>query len=130
VTVPSIYHYDDEEHAIIMSDCGSNSMTLKEYIQTGRCSVEMGYNIGKQVGDFMGRLHVWGKSNADVCAFFNGNQEAKALYSWAYYGRLLSTIEQAEIELGEEEKRALEEIVEESSQAIRDATDTVRRPVL
>jgi len=125
VTVPSIYHYDDQEHAIIMSDCGCNSMTLKEYLQTGKCSPETGSKIGKQVGDFMGRLHAWGTST-DVCAFFNGNQEAKAMYSWAYYGRLLSTFDQVEIEL-EEEKRALEQIVEESSQAIMDATSTVRR---
>jgi len=127
VTVPSIYHYDEQEHAIIMSDCGNNSMTLKEYLQRGQCSLETGSKIGKQVGDFMGRLHAWGNGNADVCGFFNGNQEAKVLYSWAYYGRLLSTFEQVEIELDEEEKRRLEQMVEESSQGIRDVTDTVRR---
>ena len=59
-----------------------------------------------------------------------GNEEAKAVYSWAYYGRLLSTFEQVETELGEEEKRRLERIVEESSQSIRDVTGTVRRVLL
>jgi len=78
----------------------------------------------------MGRLHAWGNGNGDVCGFFNGNEEAKAVYSWAYYGRLLSTFEQVETELGEEEKRRLEQIVEESSQSIRDVTGTVRRVLL
>jgi len=102
VTVPSIYQYDEQEHAIIMSDCGTNCMTLKEYLQRGQCSVETGYKIGKQVGDFMGRLHAWGNGNADVCGFFNGNEEAKAVYSWLIMGE----IEQVEMELGEEKSRS------------------------
>ena len=122
ITVPSVYHYDNKEQAIIMSDCGSDSMTLKEYVRKGRCSIETAQKIGKEVGDFVGRLHLWGKDNPDVCEFFNANQQAKALSSWVFYGRLLSTLDDDDlgilqdpkVALSEEEKRALERIAEES----------------
>lgn len=117
-----------------MSDCGSDSMTLKEYVRKGRCSIETAQKIGKEVGDFVGRLHLWGKDNPDVCEFFNANQQAKALSSWVFYGRLLSTLDDDDLEilqdpkvaLSEEEKRALERIAEESGQAMRKITGTVR----
>lgn len=120
-----------------MDDCGSDSVSLKAYMQGGRCSIETAQRIGKEVGDFLGRLHSWGKANASVCEFFEGNHQAKVLSSWVFYGRLLPTfddglekLQDPDVKLSEEERKALEQICEETSDAMRKASGAVRRLLL
>ncbi|KAJ3570625.1 hypothetical protein NP233_g4283 [Leucocoprinus birnbaumii] len=131
VTVPTVYLYDDAEHVVIMSDCGANSVTLKEFMQQGRCSPDVAHRIGKEVGDFLGRLHLWGKENKEVHEFFDANEQAKQLSSWVFYGRLLATfddklekLQDPEVKPSETERSALEKIAEESGDAMRKATGT------
>lgn len=133
VTVPNVYHYDDIEHVVIMDDCGCTSVTLKEYMQQGRCSVETAHRIGKEVGNFIGQLHIWGQGNAGVYEFFEGNQQGKLMSSWAFYGRLLATfddglekLQDPDVQPSEAERNALEEIAKEAGDAMRKATGTVR----
>jgi 5-methylthioribose kinase len=127
-----VYLYDKVEHIVIMDDCGSNSVTLKEYMQNGRCSVETAHRIGKEVGNFIGHLHTWGKGNPDVYEFFEQNQQGKIMSSWVFYGRLLSTfssglgkLRDPDVFPSEAERGALEKIAEESGDAMRKVTGTV-----
>ncbi|KAF9453893.1 hypothetical protein P691DRAFT_812509 [Macrolepiota fuliginosa MF-IS2] len=131
VTVPSIHLYDEKGRAVIMDDCGLSSISLKEYMQQGRCTVEIAHRIGKEIGEFLGMLHTWGRSNADVGAFFDGNKQAKVMSIWVFYGRILPTFEDGleklkdpDVKLSEEEASTLKRIVEETSNAMKEATGT------
>jgi len=131
VTVPHVYHHDEKEHAIILNDCGADCISLKEYMQKGRCTLENAHRIGKEVGIFLGKLHSWGKDKADVYQFFEGNYEAKVMSSWVTYGRVLSTFEgnlkklqEPDVKLGEEEINKLKQICEETGDAMKKATNT------
>ncbi|KAF5356167.1 hypothetical protein D9756_003701 [Leucocoprinus leucothites] len=111
VTVPSVYHYDDVEHAVIMT--------------------ETAHRIGKEVGDFLGKLHAWGRSNKDVSEFFDANRQAKIMSSWVFYGRLIPTfddglekLQEPDVKLSKAERSALEKIAEESGDAVKKATGT------
>lgn len=130
--MPTVYHYDAKEHVIIMEDCGSTSVSLKEFMQQGRCSVETAHRIGKEVGDFLGKLHTWGRINADVCEFFEGNHPAKIASGWVFYGQVLPTFEEGleklrdpDVKLSGEEANALSQICEETRGAMKDATGAV-----
>ncbi|KXN90098.1 hypothetical protein AN958_05103 [Leucoagaricus sp. SymC.cos] len=114
-----------------MEDCGSTSMTLKEYMQKGRCPTETAHRIGTEVGEFLGRLHEWGKGNTELNDFFEENQQAKLLSAWVTYGRLLPTFEEGPEKLQDpvvkptqEERNVLEKIAEETGDAMRKATGT------
>lgn len=128
--MPSVYHHDEKENAIILNDCGS--ISLKEYMQKGRCSLENAHRIGKGVGDFLGKLHSWGKAKAELSHFFEGNHEAKVMSSWITYGRVLPTFEDnlkklqdPDIRLSEEEAKKLKQICEETSDAMKQAINAV-----
>jgi 5-methylthioribose kinase len=127
-----VYLYDKVEHIVIMDDCGSNSVTLKEYMQNGRCSVETAHRIGKEVGNFIGHLHTWGKGNPDVYEFFEQNQQGKILSSWIFYGHLLLTFDEGleklqnpDVMPSEAERGALEKIAEETIDTVKKVTGTV-----
>ncbi len=132
ITVPHVYNHDEKEHAIILTDCGQDSISLKEYMQKGRCSLENAHRIGKEVGHFLGKLHSWGKSEADVYQLFEGNHEAKVMSSWVTYGRVLPTFEDdleklqnPDVKLSEEETNQLKQICDETGDAMENATNTV-----
>ncbi|KAF8874414.1 kinase-like domain-containing protein [Infundibulicybe gibba] len=103
VTVPRVYLFDAEFNAIFMEDCGNTSQTLKEFIQSGRLSVEMAQTMGTALGLFIGKVHSWSQENPDMAIFFAGNEQARAISEWTTYQRLLTTLK------GDENLPALEE---------------------
>ncbi|XP_006454280.1 hypothetical protein AGABI2DRAFT_197185 [Agaricus bisporus var. bisporus H97] len=131
VTVPTVYLFDEKEHVIIMDDCGSDCMTLKSFMQSGRCTAEIAHRIGKEVGEFIGQLHAWSRVHPEMCKFFEQNPQAKEMSSWAFYGRLVQTfddglekLQDPDVRLTEEERKALETICEESIDAMKNVTGT------
>ncbi|KAK7051884.1 APH domain-containing protein [Favolaschia claudopus] len=94
-TVPEVYHFDEEAHVIIMEDCGEGSMNLKALMMGANApSVEVAREIGRALGEFLGRLHAWGarEENSKVLDTFFENAQGKAITSWITYGRLISTL--------------------------------------
>jgi hypothetical protein len=94
VTVPDIYLFDRDRSVIIMEDCGEDGMTLKEFLRQGKgSSPDLAEEIGFRLGEFAGCLHRWGMQNpAGILDFFEKNQQAKRMSTWAIYGRLVSTL--------------------------------------
>ncbi|KAK7465543.1 hypothetical protein VKT23_005518 [Stygiomarasmius scandens] len=93
VTVPEVYLFDEKENVIIMEDSGQNTVSLKEFIMQGRCSLDVATRIGDALGNFLGQLHVRGSEHiSQVLQLFSSNQQAKQISGWATYGRLVSTL--------------------------------------
>jgi 5-methylthioribose kinase len=131
--VPSAYFFDEKEHVIIMDDCGSDCMTLKSFMQSGRCTIETAHRIGQEVGEFIGQLHAWSRVKPDMCKFFDQNPQAKDMSSWVFYGRLIPTfddglekLQDPDIKLTKDERKTLEQICQESINAMKNASGTVR----
>lgn len=57
ITVPEVFHYDDVNRLIIMSDCGDTSQRLKDLLISSPPSPELSNEIGKLLGEFLGTLH-------------------------------------------------------------------------
>ncbi|KAJ7835403.1 kinase-like domain-containing protein [Mycena leptocephala] len=62
-TVPELYHFDEQAHVIIMEDCGVQSLNLKQLMLTATPSPAVAREIGLALGQFLGRLHLWGAKN-------------------------------------------------------------------
>ncbi|KAF9486426.1 kinase-like protein [Pholiota conissans] len=92
VTVPEVYLFDKDAHAILMEDLGENTVDLKAFMKAGGPSREMAIQIGTALGVFLGKLHHWGKDNAELCDAMKGNEQAKKMTAWAFYGKLISTL--------------------------------------
>jgi len=76
-----------------MEDSGENSVSLKDFIMQGRCSLDVAATIGDALGKFLGQLHVRGSEHiSQVLQLFGSNQQAKQISGWATYGRLVSTL--------------------------------------
>lgn len=78
VTVPTIHHFDDVAHVVIMDDCGIGALTLKQLMLENPPSLSVASTIGAGLGEFLGRLHKWGRDpQASNHAFFDTNQQGK-----------------------------------------------------
>ncbi|KAF5375149.1 hypothetical protein D9758_000553 [Tetrapyrgos nigripes] len=129
VTVPKVYFFDDKENVIIMEDSGLHSVPFKQLVMNGRCAPELGTKIGTALGDFLGKLHSWGKENiSQVVDSFGAHQEAKTLSGWATYGRLVSTLD------GSEELEALSgsalNVSAEDLDVVRDVGEKTQKVML
>ncbi|KAJ7029879.1 kinase-like domain-containing protein [Mycena alexandri] len=91
-TVPSVYHLDEEAHILIMEDCGENSINLKSLLVSAPPSVTIAQDIGRALGQFLGRLHSWGTNEPAMLDFFDQNEQAKEITAWVTYGRILPTL--------------------------------------
>ena len=77
VTVPKAYKFDEENHLMIIEDCGEDALTLKDLVRQGNVSSDLGGNIGTSIGHFLGSLHCWGRNNPDgILGIFKGNEQA------------------------------------------------------
>ncbi|TFK41990.1 kinase-like domain-containing protein [Crucibulum laeve] len=132
VTVPTVHLHDKEANVMIMDDCGEDTIHLKEFMQVADPSVELSSKIGTLIGEFAGRLHAWGKNNTEVYDYFEGNQQAKRISSWAYYGRLLGTLTgeghvpklaDPQLEVRKEDLEVLGQVVQDMTQAMLSARD-------
>ena len=93
--VPIIYLHDEANHTIIMEDAGRDSVNLKELLKrSSPPSLAMGATIGRALGEFIARLHAWGKTDQGRVSldFFEGHPQARGIYAWATYDRLVDTI--------------------------------------
>ena len=93
--VPIIYLHDEANHVILMEDAGRDSVNLKELLRRPNPpSVATGAAIGRALGEFIARLHAWGKTEQGrkTLDFFDGNPQARDVCAWATYGRLVDTI--------------------------------------
>ncbi|KAJ7910327.1 kinase-like domain-containing protein [Mycena leptocephala] len=91
-TVPELYHFDEQAHVIIMEDCGVQSLNLKQLMLTATPSPAVAREIGLALGQFLGRLHLWGASNSSLLDYFDQNKQAKKITAWITYERLISTL--------------------------------------
>lgn len=92
VTVPAVHRFDKEANVIILDDCGEDSLTLKQFMQDGKSNPSLSEEIGRALGEFLGKVHVWGRHNRPVLDVFETNEQAKTMSAWATYGRLISTL--------------------------------------
>lgn len=75
---------------MIMDDCGS--ITLKQFMLQDTVPIPLANAIGTALGEFLGRLHTWGRGNQQVLDFFDVNHEMRAIAGWISYGRLVSSL--------------------------------------
>jgi 5-methylthioribose kinase len=93
VTIPAIHHFDDIAHVVIMDDCGTGSLTLKQLMLTNPLSLSMANAVGKGLGEFLGRLHTRGlDTQASNHEFFDKNQQSKMMSGFVTYGQLMPTL--------------------------------------
>ena len=93
--VPIVYLHDEANHAIIMEDAGRDAVNLKELLRRPiPPSPATGATIGRVLGEFIARLHAWGKTGHGRASldFFDGHPQAREICAWATYGRLVDTI--------------------------------------
>lgn len=117
-----------------MDDCGDGAPNLKQYILDGQCTPAAGEKIGTAVGEFVAQLHDWGKEDASALEFFHSNEQAKRISSWAFYGRLVSTVDgtaglealqDPPLVASEKELSVISQVVAETTQSMMTAKDTV-----
>jgi hypothetical protein len=94
VTVPKILHFDPSNHLIIMEDCGTDVITLTEFLNSGGgSSVGVAETIGTTVGEFIALLHEWSRSNPDgVIDSFGMGLNAKKIIADLSYNRVVPTL--------------------------------------
>jgi hypothetical protein len=94
VKVPKIYQFDHSNHLIIMEDCGIDSVTLTEFLSSGEgSSVGVAETIGTAVGEFIGLVHEWSRSNPDgILDTFERSLHAKKIIADLSYNRLVTTL--------------------------------------
>ena len=137
-TVPKVHLFDESSHVIIMDDSGVDSINLKTFMQQGKATLPMAEQIGSAIGEFIGGMHKWGRGNAEVLNAVRGNQQAKAMSTWAYYGRLVSTLKGLDaegvlipklsspsLEIGRSDMEVVEKVAEETTKAMLDVEDSV-----
>jgi 5-methylthioribose kinase len=83
--VPELYHFDEQAHVIIMEDCGVQSLNLKQLMLTATPSPAVAREIGLALGQFLGRLHLWGASSSSLLDYFDQNKQAKVIVSLFLY---------------------------------------------
>jgi len=94
VKVPKIHHFDASNHLIIMEDCGTDVVTLREFLCSGGgSSVGVAETIGTAVGQFVALVHEWSRSNPDgILDTFEKSLDAKRMIADLNYNRLVTTL--------------------------------------
>lgn len=92
VTVPVVHLYDTIANVIIMDDCGEGFGTLKQLMLDSPPSPAIAQQIGRELGQFLARLHTWSSGNEGVLDYFDQNAQARAISVYATYGRIISTL--------------------------------------
>lgn len=121
-----------------MDDSGVDSIDLKTFMQQGKATLPIAERIGSAIGEFIGGMHKWGRGNTEVLNAVRGNEQGKAMATWAYYGRLVSTLKGFDesdlpipklsdpvLEIGKSDMDVVEKVVEETTKAMLDVQDSV-----
>lgn len=94
----------------------------------------MAQQIGSAIGEFLGGMHKWGRGNVELLDAVRGNEQAKTLSAWIYYGRLVSTLKGLHdlpklcdpvLEIEKSDMEVVEKVAEETTKAMLDAQDWV-----
>jgi hypothetical protein len=134
VTVPEVFLFDEEAHAIIMEDTGAAAVDLKTFMKTGNPSGDLAAHIGSALGTFLGGMHRWGKGNPELCDAMKGNDQAKKMTAWAFYGRIASTLtgqhnlpklQDPPLEVDAKDLEVIKKIEEETTKACLEIEDQV-----
>jgi Ser/Thr protein kinase RdoA (MazF antagonist) len=136
--VPIIYLHDETNHAIIMEDAGRDAVNLKELLKRPNPpSPATGAIIGRALGEFIARLHVWGKTDQGRASldFFDGQPQARDVCAWATYGRLVDTItgksesipliHDPPLQMTPEELDKISKLAEERTEEMRNSRETM-----
>ena len=93
VKVPKIHHFDRSNHLIIMEDCGTDSVTLTDFLSSGAISPGVAEAIGTAVGEFIGLVHEWSRSNPGcILDSFERNFRVKRTIADLSYNRIVTTL--------------------------------------
>lgn len=134
VGVAAVHRFDKDQSVIIMDDCGENVLDLKKLMVESPPDPAIGSQIGAAIGEFLGRLHTWGKGNEDLLRVFDANQQARQIYAFVTYGRLVSTVTGKDelpkllgppLEVSPEEIQKISEISKERVQEIYTTQETM-----
>ena len=138
VRVPIIYLHDEVNHVIIMEDAGRDAVNLKELLRRPEPpSIATGAAIGRALGEFIAKLHVWGKSDQGRVSldFFDCHPQARDICAWATYGRLVDTIvgesesipliHNPPLEVALEELEGIWQFAEERAEEMRTSRETI-----
>ncbi len=134
----AVFLFDETAHVIVMEDTGAASTDLKTLLKSGTVSPTTAAQIGAAAGTFLAALHAWGKGNVELCATVAGNEQAKRVTAWAFYGRLESTLVgpnappklcDPPLDVAEEDLVAIRRIAEETTRACLEVDDTVSHPL-
>ncbi|KAL1732093.1 kinase-like domain-containing protein [Schizophyllum commune] len=94
VTVSAVHLFDDENHVLIMDDCGESSVTLKALIREKNISTLVAECIGRALGEFLALVHSRGaKQSQEFLGLFASNEQARSISAWATYGRARETLD-------------------------------------
>jgi hypothetical protein len=98
VKVPEIYHFDVYNNLIIMEDCGTDVVTLREFLcSDGASAADLAQTIGTAVGEFIAFVHEWSRSNPDnIIDVFDKNLHAKRMIADLSYDRLVTTLQRTD----------------------------------
>ncbi|KAJ7762411.1 kinase-like domain-containing protein [Mycena maculata] len=138
VRVPTVHLFDEENHILIMDDCGPAAATLKTLMLAGRITPVLADEIGSALGAFLSALHAWSTQpeNRAGVALFDGNTQAKGMSAWATYGRLVSTLSGADglpklvgLQVSDEDMAVVSQIATEMSRAMN-AAETASSPLV
>ena len=133
VTVPEVLWFDDTANVIVMSDCGAQSITLKQALMANALPLALAHDIGRGLGEFLARVHALGRANRDFNAFFARNEEGKRLSALVTYGQLLSTLTDGSLPaladpplgVSQRELVRIAQVVREADAAMRTTRETV-----
>ena len=131
--MPEVLWFDDTANVIVMSDCGTQSITLKQALMANALPLALAQDIGRGLGEFLARVHALGKINAQFNAFFARNEEGKRLSALVTYGQLLSTLTDGSIPaladpplgVSQRELVRIAEVVREADATMRTTRETV-----
>jgi hypothetical protein len=84
---PKPLHHSTPPSILITGDLGASSTTLKALLVAGTAPT----GVGRQLGELLRALHRWGETAA-VREAIRENVQARQVWEWATYGRLLETI--------------------------------------
>ncbi|KAJ7508553.1 kinase-like domain-containing protein [Mycena galericulata] len=130
VGVPAVHLFDEENHILIMDDCGTGPTagTLKTLMLAGKITVPLADEIGIALGVFLSGLHKWSTQDRAAVELFDANKQAKVMSAWATYGRLVSTLsgkdnllKLAGLQIPSETMGVISKIADEMSRAVNSA---------
>lgn len=104
VKVPRLYHYDKEEHVLIVEDCGADTQTLKQLLKDGSLDLQACRTIGRALGTFLATVHRECSKDQKLLQYFHNSTKMKG--SCAPLTRVVSTL------TGERKTRTGEAVVD------------------